>query len=418
MTFYFRPARFFSFPLPGPLETRPPACRKPGARAGPEFRPLRAYPAKANAYFQWNNYLYDECIHQGKVPFFVNLDETPVPLSFFGLRGNMVVEMQERPPRQRATRAQTRAYMTLVSCICDSPEVQPSMPHILVIGEKQLNLENLALIQAECPENVYVLRRKSGWNNIKIHTEILMLLARHLESVLGPERKVILSSDACKIHLASEVLGTMAVVDFWFVAIPPIMTWLLQPLDVCAFLKLKRYLKEQFMFRSEIDMSVAPVVSMCRWIFAAVRDVFDATDWSRAFDYTGARGDQSRVAKLLMDQLALEAPPVALRDRPSNELLASCWPRDLQPQWEYVYAALPALAALPPLPPPLAPPPPAALPAPVHAGVEDIAGSPAYAGSEPSEADHHVALPPLAAAPEADSQPAKRVRIRGKSEAG
>ena len=330
----------------------------------------------------------------------------------------MVVEMQERPPRQRATRAQTRAYMTLVSCICDSPEVQPSMPHILVIGEKQLNLENLALIQAECPENVYVLRRKSGWNNIKIHTEILMLLARHLESVLGPERKVILSSDACKIHLASEVLGTMAVVDFWFVAIPPIMTWLLQPLDVCAFLKLKRYLKEQFMFRSEIDMSVAPVVSMCRWIFAAVRDVFDATDWSRAFDYTGARGDQSRVAKLLLDQLALEAPPVALRDRPSNELLASCWPRDLQPQWEYVYAALPALAALPPLPPPLAPPPPAALPAPVHAGVEDIAGSPAYAGSEPSEADHHVALPPLAAPPEADSQPAKRVRIRGKSEAG
>ena len=359
--------------------------------------------------------MYDECINQGKVPLFVNLDETPVPLAFFGIRGNMVTEMQQRPPRQRATRALTRAYMTLVSCICDSPEVQPSMPHILVIGEKQLNLHCLGLIQAECPENVYVLRRKSGWNSIKIHTEILMLLARHLEPVLGPGRKVILSSDACKIHLASDVLGTVALVDFWFVAIPPIMTWLLQPLDVCAFLILKRYLKDKFLLRTEFDMLLAPVVCMCRWVIAAVRDVFDATDWSRAFDYTGARGDQSRVARLLLDQLALEAPPVALRDRPSIELLTNCWPRDLQPQWEYVFAALPAPPPLPPLPPPLAPPPLAALPAPLHAGVEDIAGSPAYAGSEPTDAEHHVALAPLPPAPEADSQSARRVRLREKS---
>ena len=349
------------------------------------------------------------------MPLFVNLDETPVPLAFFHLRGNLVTEMQQRPPRQRATRALTRAYMTLVSCICDSPELQPSLPHILVIGEKQCNLTSLALIQEECPQNVYVLRRKSGWNTTQIHTEILMLLAKHLQPLLAPDRRVILSSDACKIHLSTEVLGTLSVLGYWFVAIPPIMTWLLQPLDVTAFLILKRYLKQKFLLRSQADMLAAPVITMSRYIFHAVRDVFDAKDWSRAFDYTGGRGDQSRVAKLLKEQLALEDPIVALRDRPTNDVLSTCWPRDLQPQWEYVYGALPHPPALPPLPPPVAAPPPLALPPPLHAGVEDFDGSPGYAGSEASDEEHHVALAPLAPPAEEDSLPARRVRIREKS---
>ena len=120
-------------------------------------------------------------------------------------------------------------------------------------------------------------------------------------------------------------------------------------------MKLKKYLKDEFLRRVDPAFWAVPVLGMCRLIFGCVRDVFQAIEWGRAFDLVGARGHQDAVANQLIAELALPGRPAAGRDRPSNELLSLCWPRDCRPRWDCVWSAQPLLLAIEDAPPADAP---------------------------------------------------------------
>ena len=352
------------FPLSNPASGTPPPSPNYPRTPSDVYLKIRAFLyfalvciRQANAYFQWGNYLHDQCLAQGRTPLYINLDETPIPLTFEKIRGNVAGAYKEvQPPRLEVPRALTRAYMTLVSCICDRPEVGHLLPHVLLIGSKQLTLANYATLKGLCPDNVYVLRKKKGWNDIVQHIAIVRLLAKCLESVLGTYM-VIFIFDACKLHLAPEVLDEIADQGFWFMPVPPHLTWLLQPLDVAAFGLLKKYLKDAFLKIMIPGGMPNPVATMSRTVFDAIRDILVARNWDYVFDLVGARGHQAGVANLLISDLQLEAiPPVAPRDRPCEDIVRKCWPNRMAPPFHNVWKAMPVLpaladAALPGVPP-------------------------------------------------------------------
>ena len=121
----------------------------------------------------------------GKYPLYINLDETPVPVCFTHLRGNVIRKDRRNSARQPATRADTRLYFTLVAIICTEPELQPLLPQIMLVGDKALRKQDEAAIKASLPDNVYLLRQPSGWNNSHTQADIVTLtkniFAPHLE---------------------------------------------------------------------------------------------------------------------------------------------------------------------------------------------------------------------------------------------
>ena len=115
----------------------------------------------------------------------------------------------------------------------------------MLVGDKALRKQDEAAIKASLPDNVYLLRQPSGWNNSHTQADIVTLT----KNVLGPhlERyQVIWLSDACKAHMAREVMAAIAGAGFWYCIIPANLTWLLQLLDVTTFVMLKRFLKNEF----------------------------------------------------------------------------------------------------------------------------------------------------------------------------
>ena len=278
------------------------------------------------AYFQWANYLCDKAAEAGKLPLHVNLDETPVPICFTHLKGNVVRTRQKCAPRQEATRQATRLYFTLVAIICTEPALQPLLPQVLVIGDKALRRQDEAAIRATLPHNVYLLRKRSGWNNTAIQAEIVTLTKTVLQPYLD-RYQVLWFSDACKAHMAKEVLGALKEAGFWHCIIPASLTWLLQPLDVLTFVQFKRWLKSESMRKSHGPKVPEALGAMIDTVVHGIRAVFQGTDWRAAFRMVGAMGTQDGVANTLKIELEWDAVPPTSRERPSISVLDLCLPK-------------------------------------------------------------------------------------------
>ena len=124
--------------------------------------------------------------------------------------------------------------------ICTEPELQPLLPQVMLVGDKTLRKQDEAAVKASLPDNVYLLRQQKGWTNAETQAEIVTLTKRALGAHL--ERyQVIWLSDACKAHMAAEVMDALAAAGFWHSIIPANLTWLLQPLDVTTFVLFKRF---------------------------------------------------------------------------------------------------------------------------------------------------------------------------------
>ena len=300
--------------------------------------------SQAKAFFQWCNYLRDRAAATGKEALYVNLDETPVPICFTHVRGNVVRRGQRSRPRQLATRADTRLYFTLVAMICTEPELQPFLPQLMVVSEKTLRKQDEPAVRAILPDNVYLLRRKSGWNNIETQAEIVTL-TKHVLGAHLDRYQVIWISDACKAHFAPKVMRHMSAAGFWYCVIPAKLTWLLQPLDVSTFVLFKRFLKQEFADSLGHPSAEPNVVRMMRIVVRGVRRILQGHAWRKAFAQVGALGSQDTVSASLKLELGWEAVPVMPRNRPGTNEVELCLPRDIKMSPLTHASCLPAVAA-------------------------------------------------------------------------
>jgi len=348
---------------------------------------------QAAAFFQWSNYLTHAARAADKIPLYINLDESPMPATMTHVNGNIA---RTRPglatPRQRATHGETRQYFTLIASICSDVDIQTKLPQVILVNAHILDLIGYVAVRAHLMDNVYIMRRKSGWTNIQMHVEVIMLLGKILEPY-RETHQIIFIIDASKVHLAPECLIAMALNRFWLHIVPASMTWLFQPADVRAFVGLKRLIRIEFHRRMDVANPRKLIVQMLDIVVHAIHYHLQAFPWLQAFEVCGCTGHQNSISRSTWLELSFSEPQTYPRDRPTVVHITGCWPKKLSRPWPLIWACFPPVDVLPAAP---------AGPPPMPPGDEPF---------EPSDSDGHDApgSPPSTPPPD---PPRKRLRTK------
>ena len=308
----------------------------PGSRLNVHFCAIvwgsaLAISLQALVMWQWSRYLFRHAAELGKTPLILNLDETAVPAVFTDGKGTVMVQngaaVWQSLPRLRMTKSETRIYFTHVAIICNRSDIQALLPQVLFVGAAALTRAQFAELQHELPDNVFLKRMPKGWNTADQHKVIVRILALILAEY--PNLLPILSFDAAPIHLTPEVLAEIASGGLLFILVPARLTWLLQPLDTHVFFRYKLYLKQKF----AESMAEAPghkhkVALMIKLVIKAIRHVLQAHCWEAAFVRSGLWKDQFAVAAFIKRGLQYETLPQITDERPTPEMVRTCWPKN------------------------------------------------------------------------------------------
>ena len=297
----------------------------------------------------------------------------------------------------------------------------------MFVGSNLLSHAAWATIQSELPDNIYVKRMPSGWNNTHEHCVIIRLLSLVLQPLRG-RYQLVLIFDAVPLHLADAVMAELKAEGFWYLVIPARLTWLLQPLDTHTFAKFKRHLRIHHQDAASAPSEPNVTLRMLRLVIGAIRGVLQSWRWDRAFASNGLAGDQDMVSSFIKNQLEYQRLPPYPPARPTAESLRECWPRSRVVNENAVWGPLPGLvlAAAPGMlgPPPavaLAPGPPgsAGPPAlPDELAPPAVAGAAASSGSAGASASASEAAPPFDVSTPTLAPRAPRTRRRQKSSQG
>lgn len=284
--------------------------------------------------WQWWNYAVSR-VPAGKDVLKLNLDETSVCLFQGGAKGTLMVSQRRlgdrpREPVQHASPSNRRACLTHIGLICNRPDLQRVLPQVIIGNERTFSAGDWAALQAACPCNVFLVRQKSAWNSSELMVRVITLLA----SVLAPymrEVQPVLLMDACKVHIARAVLEACVKSGIWPVVVPAKMTWLLQPCDTHAFLKLKTRLKivsyPKARARAGASDGSLSVAEFLEALYDAIRVALVERRWEGAFVQDGYGRDQAWLAKHTLRQLEYEQPPEVPCAQPSIEQLQLCFPK-------------------------------------------------------------------------------------------
>ena len=260
----------------------------------------------------------------------LNLDETSIKFAPAERRGYVVFDLRGRRTilRQgpRPSLGEKRSAISLVSVLCNVPEIQPQLPHVFISNEHLLSEAEVADMNAVCPRNVFVIRRRSSWVNSAMMCEIIELIVACLGGVLE-SHSVVLSMDTYRAHLHSSVLSACAEAGVFVMFIPASTTGWLQPLDVCVFAKYKlwvvRELERRRLAAASGKLSRVEVLDVyCRGIPA----IMHAQSWARAFELTGLSG-QTCLSGELQKRLRWDASVEVPSTLPSLAALQSVYPR-------------------------------------------------------------------------------------------
>ena len=95
------------------------------------------------------------------------MDETSYKLYQDAGKGLLVARAcRQRPtPRglvQSVTRSKLRAAMTHAALLCDDPDAQRVLPHLLIAGEASMTAEQEDTVRPVLPRHTVLLRMKKG----------------------------------------------------------------------------------------------------------------------------------------------------------------------------------------------------------------------------------------------------------------
>lgn len=276
---------------------------------------------------------------------------------------------------EKADRHELRGHITHVAMIAHEPAVQPLLPQVLLGNERRFTLKFLRDVQGELPANIQLWRRKSGWTNHIVMTQLLAVLAKALGSLMAT-RYVILLLDCAPQHFHPTVIACARRRNTRLIFVPAKLTFLLQPCDTHVFARFKAFLRSNW--AKERTASVDGEVSVKSWLLllvGAIRKVLQGVAWRDAFLHTGVLQQQQGLSKYVLAHLAELSPPTYAKGPPSVEDARLLFPRNTKANIAnlMLWPAPKARAKAAPLvAPPLVPP---ALPLPLTALPAGVAGS-------------------------------------------
>ena len=239
-----------------------------------------------------------------------------------------------------ATRKQQRGCLSHVAFVCDRPEIQPRLPHVLIGNRSVLPAYVQREVEPQLMRNVFLVRRKSAWVDANYMVKIIELLGTILAPDLNRFQPILLM-DALPAHTAPKVFRAAARFRIWVVIVPAKLTWLIQPADTHVFYKYKMYLKKRY--AEAVACSQEGALNLREVLLAmnaGVRYVCQARDWSYAFDDNGFGKQQQLLRTSIADAAGFELPlsmPAAI---PNLWQLRSIWPAGSDVPLDAVFAPI------------------------------------------------------------------------------
>ena len=292
-----------------------------------EHVPLQEKRDKANATWQWWNYLQSRT-PPGKCLLRVNLDETAVCLHQGGGRGSLFVTKRQRAGLvESAPTNKRRCYMTHVGLICDRTDLQPLLPQVLVANEATLQAGTLAALSAACPPNVRLVRQKSSWSNGHLCALIVGLIMEAL-GVHAGLLQVVLILDAARLHFGPPMINACRRHGVWPLFVPAKLTWLLQPLDTHGFSLFKHTLRMAHRrARARSPDGVVPFADFLQCLYTAIRTtMLHGAPMVIGIDADGFGQRQLQLSTRVVEELQLSGEVFAPSTRPTDEQLRLCFP--------------------------------------------------------------------------------------------
>ena len=336
------------------------------------------------------------------------MDESGIELFHGTDAGNICVKKHVVPvaePTQRVVSQDQKFALTHVAFLCNNREVQPLLPHVLIGSERCLRAQDMQAFLDGAPQNVYLLREKSRWNNETLLLRILKLLSLCLEPVRH-RFHIILSMDCAPCHLGEKIGEGCARYSFWLLYIPAQLTFLLQVLDTHLFRRYKGFIRRRYQeVRGEAPHGILDMSHLLNILYLAIKIVFEGNAWALAFRKNGCGNNQLDLSKFILKQLSLTEPPSILALKPSEDEVRYAFPRNRLCFYNSIFRLHSrAIAALQDIPDPVASLPDDSIPV-VRAQrlmPPRRPASMAQAASSSSAAQAPLALPP----PDPDSAPA------------
>ena len=266
-----------------------------------------------------------------KVPLFVNLDETCMKLNYGQQRG-LVISKNALPPgfkhrKEQITSSEAKAAVTMISMVTHDSTIQPLLPQILLGNKHNFTLGLVAALASHKPANFHIWREDSAWNNSKMMCRVLTLLVKCL-AAFAETHQIVLVLDVARCHFKASVLGYATRLGVKLVFIPASLTFLLQPLDVFFFWRLKSRLRRKWL---ELTVaSASGTISNQVWLQAVMEvtsSLLCILKWKHAFESVGLLGEGLLSARVLQHLGWQDLPGGITSDLPSMEQLQCVFPR-------------------------------------------------------------------------------------------
>lgn len=235
-----------------------------------------------NLFWRHADWLEAAARHQGRLPVYINLDETNVAYSYHSARGWMRLGMKPKvniPSRDR------RGSITHVALVSNVLCVQQHLPQMLICNTRRLSKTLLSRLRRTKPANVVLLRRASSWNNAGLMRYLLQLLGDVFRRAFA-DYQAVLVMDCAPMHLVQSVVREARLQQIWLLPVAPAMTKYIQPLDVYVFSQYKRFLEHRNRdirgLRGSVD-----VEAWFKTIFDVCTDFLCNRAWWKAFSLVG-----------------------------------------------------------------------------------------------------------------------------------
>lgn len=261
-----------------------------------KWAPKKQLREQVSTWQRWAKWLKEVAL-AGEDLVVVNMDETAVQHEYQSRAGNSVILgrrtcSEMRWCEERVHRAGTRAHCTLVAFVTDDAALQNKLPQIFLPATKSRALsrvEQARFHEMEQPLEYWL--GTGGWVTAEIFKDILTRLRAACREVRGNAR-ILLWIDAASQHVGVDVLTHAARLQIYLLTVPAGLTYLMQPLDVYVFGKLKTAMRDGHR-RLRAGREEGWLLEG-EWITVttqAVRSILVDKDWSMTFGKLGMGND-------------------------------------------------------------------------------------------------------------------------------
>ena len=310
---------------------------------------LEYFRCAARVFYQWLDFAASR-VPVGRRLVWINFDESSIPFAFKKLQG-YITRSSARDPQlpnagtERLAQSADRGSYTLLGFISNHADIQRRLPCILIGKAQRLTRRIMEGRRAKIVDGLEVWANQGSWVNQEVMLDILRRLAHCVQDVHS-EIYPILVLDCAPQHISSEIVDFAHALGFELVFVPKHLTWLLQPLDVMVFQRLKHDLRELWTeeraHRVGGQIDVETHLSM---IARCVRPLFETGQWARAFDFTGITSGRRHLNSTLERLLDSDMRDVSSDPPTPAQLQFISNPRHLLPH-EALIRRAPILAPL------------------------------------------------------------------------